>query len=99
MKSVLAFLFITFAAHTVVAATFAGMDTGVRLLDRVGLLSLIGLVSWPYKDPVTLLAQKLGIAPARLDTAGAGDSNPVATNKTLQGRALNRRVELQRTDR
>ena len=23
-------------------------DAGVRLLDRVGLLSLIGLVSWPY---------------------------------------------------
>ena len=42
---------------------------------------------------------KLGIAPARLDTAGAGATNPVGSNKTLQGRALNRRVELQRTDR
>jgi outer membrane protein OmpA-like peptidoglycan-associated protein len=42
---------------------------------------------------------KLGISAARLDTAGAGDSNPVGSNKTLQGRALNRRVELQRTDR
>ena len=42
---------------------------------------------------------KLGISPARLDTAGAGAANPIGSNKTLQGRALNRRVELQRTDR
>ena len=42
---------------------------------------------------------KLGISPQRLETAGGGASNPVASNKTLQGRALNRRVELERTDR
>jgi len=42
---------------------------------------------------------KLGIDPARLETAGAGSSDPVSTNETLQGRALNRRVELLRTDR
>ena len=46
-------------------------DAGVRLLDRVGLLSLIGLVSWPYKDPVALLAQKLGIAPAEAVNASS----------------------------
>lgn len=42
---------------------------------------------------------KRGIDPARLETVGAGASNPVGSNKTLQGRALNRRVELSRTDR
>jgi outer membrane protein OmpA-like peptidoglycan-associated protein len=42
---------------------------------------------------------KRGVAPERLTTAGAGPSDPVATNKTLQGRALNRRVVLKRTDR
>jgi outer membrane protein OmpA-like peptidoglycan-associated protein len=42
---------------------------------------------------------KRGVAAARLETAGGGASNPVASNKTLQGRALNRRVELERTDR
>lgn len=42
---------------------------------------------------------KRGISPARLEVAGAGAADPVASNKTLQGRALNRRVELQRTDR
>ena len=42
---------------------------------------------------------KRGIDPARLEAVGAGASNPVGSNKTLQGRALNRRVELARTDR
>jgi outer membrane protein OmpA-like peptidoglycan-associated protein len=42
---------------------------------------------------------KLGVSPARLSTSGGGASAPIATNKTLQGRALNRRVVLSRTDR
>jgi outer membrane protein OmpA-like peptidoglycan-associated protein len=40
-----------------------------------------------------------GVAPARLQTAGVGESQPKADNGTLQGRALNRRVELVRSDR
>jgi len=40
-----------------------------------------------------------GISADRLETAGVGESDPKASNKTLQGRALNRRVELIRTDR
>lgn len=36
------------------------------------------------------------IAPARLTTAGFGDTKPVADNKTDEGRAKNRRVELHR---
>ena len=52
-------------------------DAGVRLLDSVGLLSLIGLVSWPYKDPVHLLVQKLGIAPAEAVNASMGGETPV----------------------
>lgn len=35
-----------------------------------------------------------GIAEDRLDTVGHGESNPVASNDTVEGRALNRRVEL-----
>jgi outer membrane protein OmpA-like peptidoglycan-associated protein len=44
-----------------------------------------------------LVAQ--GIAPDRLEAAGAGAAEPKGDNGTLQGRALNRRVELKRLDR
>jgi outer membrane protein OmpA-like peptidoglycan-associated protein len=42
---------------------------------------------------------KRGIAASRLQTAGLGSTQPKGDNSTLQGRALNRRVELVRTDR
>ena len=40
-----------------------------------------------------------GISANRLTSSGLGPSEPKSTNDTLQGRALNRRVELVRTDR
>jgi outer membrane protein OmpA-like peptidoglycan-associated protein len=48
---------------------------------------------------VVLALSKRGIDPARLTYAGMGASQPIGDNSTLQGRALNRRVELIRTDR
>jgi len=36
------------------------------------------------------------ISPDRLSTAGFGASRPIADNSTIEGRARNRRVELQR---
>ena len=42
------------------------------------------------------LVTRYKIAPDRLVTAGYGASQPIDTNKTLEGRARNRRVELQR---
>ena len=42
---------------------------------------------------------KQGIAPGRLQSAGLGETQSKGDNATLQGRALNRRVELVRTDR
>jgi len=47
----------------------------------------------------TRLVQRYGIKASRLTTSGAGATEPKATNSTLQGRAINRRVELKRTDR
>lgn len=43
---------------------------------------------------VTALTAKYGIASARLTAFGAGSYAPVASNKTDEGRAKNRRVEL-----
>ncbi len=42
------------------------------------------------------LVSQYKIAPGRLSTDGFGATKPVAPNDTVQGRALNRRVELQR---
>jgi outer membrane protein OmpA-like peptidoglycan-associated protein len=50
-------------------------------------------------DAIKAALIKRGIAEARLTTNGAGQAEPKATNETLEGRAINRRVELARTDR
>lgn len=52
-------------------------DAGARLLPHVSSLELIGLISWPYRDPVRLLADRLGIAPARMVNASMGGETPV----------------------
>lgn len=67
--------------------------------DSIGDSSYNMKLSRARADSVKARLVKLGVDPARLSTAGAGASQPVATNKTLQGRALNRRVVLERTDR
>lgn len=40
------------------------------------------------------LVERYHVAPNRLSSSGAGDSAPIDTNDTLEGRARNRRVEL-----
>lgn len=37
---------------------------------------------------------RFGVDPTRIATRGAGETRPVATNDTLEGRAMNRRVEI-----
>jgi OmpA-OmpF porin, OOP family len=45
-------------------------------------------------DAVKRILVGFGIAEDRLETVGLGESNPIASNDTVEGRALNRRVEL-----
>ena len=44
-------------------------------------------------ESVTSYFEAAGIDPARLQPAGAGESDPIASNETDDGKALNRRVE------
>jgi outer membrane protein OmpA-like peptidoglycan-associated protein len=67
--------------------------------DSIGGDSANLLLSEGRAAEVKAALVNLGIAPNRLQTAGLGESQPKGDNGTLQGRALNRRVELVRTDR
>lgn len=45
-------------------------------------------------DVVANMLRARGVEPVRLTTSGAGDSQPVAENRSVGGRARNRRVEI-----
>jgi OmpA-OmpF porin, OOP family len=63
--------------------------------DNVGTLSANMTLSKQRADAVVAaLVTKYQIAASRLDAAGVGSLAPVATNRTEDGRAKNRRVEL-----
>jgi outer membrane protein OmpA-like peptidoglycan-associated protein len=67
--------------------------------DSIGDPNYNKKLSLQRAQSVMKLLVKRGIQPSRLSVAGAGAGQPVASNKTLEGRALNRRVVLTRTDR
>ena len=67
--------------------------------DSIGDASYNQKLSQQRANSIKSALVKRGVAAGRLTTAGAGASDPVASNKTLQGRAQNRRVVLKRTDR
>ncbi len=62
--------------------------------DNVGSAKYNQILSEKRAEAVKLYLVQKGIDAKRLTTQGFGFSSPVATNKTQQGRALNRRVEL-----
>ena len=80
-------------------------DNPVWTLNIVGHTNSIGKAGYNQKLSAQRAASvkaalvKRGIDPSRLAAAGAGPGQPKADNTTLTGRALNRRVELTRTDR
>lgn len=53
------------------------------------------LLSERRADSVKAYLASKGIDPARIFTQGMGETRPVASNATREGRALNRRVELE----
>jgi acetyl-CoA C-acetyltransferase len=52
-------------------------DAGAELLSAIDAISLIGLVSWRYADPVGLLCDKLGITPRERVSASMGGETPI----------------------
>ncbi len=60
------------------AARLAEADTTARasLLDRVGVVAISAIGSWPYPDPGTLLARKLGISPNTTAVSTVGGNSP-----------------------
>ena len=52
-------------------------DAGAALIARIESIDLVGLISWRYKDPVSQLCTRLGIAPARKVNASMGGETPI----------------------
>ncbi|MBI4910931.1 MAG: OmpA family protein [Acidobacteria bacterium] len=81
-------------------ATLLARNTQMKILvvghtDSVGAMEANRVLSRKRAEAVVWeLSGVYGVAPARLAADGAGASCPVASNRTEDGRALNRRVEL-----
>jgi len=67
--------------------------------DSIGDAAYNQKLSVDRAKAVTAALVVYGIEPGRLQTGGFGETQPKGDNATLDGRALNRRVELSRTDR
>ncbi|MES2095630.1 MAG: enoyl-CoA hydratase-related protein [Pseudomonadota bacterium] len=52
-------------------------DAGIALMPAITSVSLIGLVSWRYQNPVQLLCERLGISPDEKVNASMGGETPV----------------------
>jgi outer membrane protein OmpA-like peptidoglycan-associated protein len=72
-------------------------DTGLRIVghtDNVGSApDNLDLSQRRATSVAKVLTQQFGIASSRFETAGKGDSQPLSSNATPEGRAMNRRVE------
>ena len=55
----------------------ADEDGGGGWLARLQSLSLVGLVSWRYRDPAALLCERLEIRPAEAVNASMGGETPI----------------------
>lgn len=55
----------------------ASQDGGGPWLERIDSLDLIGFVTWRYKDPVSLLCERLRIRPKRCANTSMGGETPI----------------------
>ena len=78
------------AAHPEVRIEIAGYT------DNTGSAAVNTRLSAARALSVRAYLARRGVAPARMRAKGYGPANPVAPNETVEGRALNRRVELHR---
>ena len=52
-------------------------DSGGKLLGGIGSLDVVNFLSWRYRDPEKLLAERLGIKPAHLYYGPVGGESPI----------------------
>lgn len=82
-----------------VLADYPGMTLEVQgHTDSRGEEAANQRISQARADAVTSYLQSKGVAAGRLTSKGYGETRPIESNRTSQGRAINRRVELVRTD-
>ncbi len=55
----------------------AEADSGAKLLGDIGSLDVVSFLSWRYRDPEKLLAQRLGITPAHCYYGPVGGESPI----------------------
>src|SRR5215216_158520 len=55
----------------------AEADSGAKLLGELGSLDVVNFLSWRYRDPEKLLADRLGITPSHLYYGPVGGESPI----------------------
>jgi OOP family OmpA-OmpF porin len=77
--------------------------------NKGSLVHIVGHTDWRASEEYNMILSKkraksvrdalieLGVSASRLSTEGKGESEPMATNKTAEGMALNRRIEVKLT--
>src|SRR5260221_10028468 len=55
----------------------AEADSGGKLLADIGSLDIVNFLSWRYRDPEKLLADRLGIQPAHAYYGPVGGESPI----------------------
>ena len=87
------------AATTTRSVRFSGVTRAARRAERIMAPLLIdgasdGTLWMRRSESVKAYLVQHGISASRLSVQGFGESRPVATNETAEGRQQNRRVEL-----